>query len=95
MRIGSLLAIAVVAYCFYTAIPLGMGGQADAVKVWIGMAFIAAALGIALALAMYYFHAKSIEASPGQPTAVTLGVADSKQSQRHAATAGKGRRKGV
>ncbi len=73
-RIASLLAILAIVYCFYRAIPPGMSGEAQVVKVWLGAAFFASAVGIACALTTYYFLAKSKAQNTGKDAVGILGA---------------------
>lgn len=94
-RIASLLAILVIAYCFFRAIPPGIGGEVHIVKIWLGVAFLASAAGIACAVTTYYFRAKSQAQNTGKDTVAILGAVGSKHSKQAEVSPSKARQKSV
>ncbi len=94
-RIASLLAILVITYCFFRAIPPGLGGETHVVKIWLGLAFLASAVGIACAMTTYYFLAKSKTQNTGKEAVAILGTAGAKHSKPSEAAPSKTRQKSV
>ncbi|TAH35871.1 hypothetical protein EYC59_01570 [Candidatus Saccharibacteria bacterium] len=94
-RLASLLAVLVMVYCFYRVVPAGMGGEIQSVKLWIGVAFVATSVGIACALAMYYYRAVLQRGETERAATATLGKAGAKQSQSSKVAVQKGRQKSV